>query len=375
MVDGVAELVCAAEFADDFIDVAVIGNWPDFQHVGQRKLQFAVGGVFFQQVIQNFAGFRGEEFEKRSFLLLYAVRALATGEQRCVEGQMTQHIEWGGIRLARLCRDGLKINPAIRKLLDDVGTLPDISPTDAQVIRAGAKCPHFFGSVIRELDDTELLAIGVEFMDEFGDNFHLAAVVIEFSTLRRWRVADNRAAGRFVNFTTFIFRHFGREDFGAFDFAVFVNFLLCGEGGIAVEGRISKVARGRAGVVEDVEPKFAVIVPNPRAAPDDLLEFDHRIDQPQEHDIPAGRRIEACGEQLRGGEDNWRARFHVLKPLHVAAPNVALIGGDAADVIRELLHQIGIEIVERSPHLGSVFLVNAENDGLGETVSFLEEIR
>ena len=75
----VAELVCAAEFADDFIDVAVIGNWPDFQHVGQRKLQFAVGGVFFQQVIQNFAGFRGEELEKRSFLLLYAVGTLATG--------------------------------------------------------------------------------------------------------------------------------------------------------------------------------------------------------------------------------------------------------------------------------------------------------
>ena len=106
-----------------------------------------------------------------------------------------------------------------------------------------------------------------------------------------------------------------------------------------------------------------------------MLEFDHRIDQPQEHDIAAGRRIKAGGEQLRGCQNDGRARLHVLKPLHVTTPNVTFIGGDTADVIRELLHQIGIEIVERSPHLGSVFLVNAENDGLGETVSFLEEIR
>src|SRR6266446_6437504 len=46
LVDGIAELVCATEFADDFIDVAVIGDWPHFQHVGQRELEFAVGGVF-----------------------------------------------------------------------------------------------------------------------------------------------------------------------------------------------------------------------------------------------------------------------------------------------------------------------------------------
>ena len=138
---------------------------------------------------------------------------------------MTQHIERVGIRLTCLCRDGLKINSALRKLLDDVGTLAGIGPADAQFVRAGAKCPHFFSGIIRELDDTELLAIGVEFMDKFGGDFHLPAVVIEFSAFRRWRVADNRAAGRFMNFTTFILRHFGHEDFRAFDFAVFVNFL------------------------------------------------------------------------------------------------------------------------------------------------------
>ncbi len=114
---------------------------------------------------------------------------------------------------------------------------------------------------------------------------------------------------------------------------VFVNFLLRGEGGIAVEGRVGEVARGRAGVVEDVEPELAVVVAHPRAAPDDLLELDHRVDEAHEHNVAAGGRVEAGGEQLRGGEYDRRARLHVLKPLQVAAPDVAFVGRDAADVI------------------------------------------
>ena len=101
LVDGVAELVCAAEFADDFMDIAVIGYGPDFQHIGQRELQFAVAGVLAFptlprfgcpnmirslsrivisiQVVQNFAGFRREEFEEGNMLLFQAVGALTAG--------------------------------------------------------------------------------------------------------------------------------------------------------------------------------------------------------------------------------------------------------------------------------------------------------
>ena len=117
MVYGVAELVCAAEFADDFIDVAVIGNRRDFQNIGQRELQFAVAGIFFQQVVQDFAGFRREEFEKCNVLLLHAVGALAAGEHRRVEGQMTQQVERVGLGLARLGGHMLELNPALGKLL------------------------------------------------------------------------------------------------------------------------------------------------------------------------------------------------------------------------------------------------------------------
>ena len=53
LVDGSAELVCAAKFADDFVHVTALGNGRKFQHVGGRELEFAVAGVFFQQVAQD----------------------------------------------------------------------------------------------------------------------------------------------------------------------------------------------------------------------------------------------------------------------------------------------------------------------------------
>lgn len=60
LVDGGAELVCATEFADDFVYVAALGNGRNFQHVGQRELEYAVVDVFFQQVAQNFLRLRFE---------------------------------------------------------------------------------------------------------------------------------------------------------------------------------------------------------------------------------------------------------------------------------------------------------------------------
>ena len=179
---------------------------------------------------------------------------------------------------------------------------------------------------------------------------------------------------RFIDFTVFILRHFGRFNFGVFDFSVFVNFLLSGKGGIAVEGRVGKIARGRTGVIENVEPELAVVIAHARAAPDDLLELGHGIDETHKNDVAAGGRIEAGGEQLRGGEDDGRARLHVLKPLHVTTPNVAFVSGDAADVIGKLLDEVGVQVVKRRAHLGGVFLIHAKHDGFGETVGLLEEI-
>jgi len=46
---------------------------------------------------------------------------------------------------------------------------------------------------------------------------------------------------RFIDFATFILWLLRRFDFGAFGFAVFVNFLLRAKAGIAVEGRVRKI--------------------------------------------------------------------------------------------------------------------------------------
>ena len=143
---------------------------------------------------------------------------------------------------------------------------------------------------------------------------------------------------------------------------------------LAVELGIGKQPGGRAGVVEDVEEQLAVIVADPGAPADDLLELGHGADDPQQHDVLAGRHINAGGEHLRSGQDDGRCAFHVLEPAQVAAADAALIGDDPADVVGILLNQVGIEVVQRPPHFVGVFLVHAEDDRLGEPVGLLEEL-
>ena len=103
-------------------------------------------------------------------------------------------------------------------------------------------------------------------------------------------------------------------------FARLGHLLLGHERRLAVEVRVGEQARGGAGVVEDVEEELAVVVAHPRAAADDLLELGHRADHAREHDVLAGRGIDAGREQLRGGEDHRRHRLQVLKLAEVALP-------------------------------------------------------
>ena len=96
-------------------------------------------------------------------------------------------------------------------------------------------------------------------------------------------------------------------------FAFVGDLLLRDPRRIAVEVRIGEQPRGRAGVVEDVEPELAVVVADPGAAADDLLELAHRADDARQHDVLAGRRVDAGRQQLRGGQDRRRFGVDVLK--------------------------------------------------------------
>jgi len=59
----------------------------------------------------------------------------------------------------------------------------------------------------------------------------------------------------------------------------------------------------------------------------------------------------------------------------VAAPDVPLVGGDAANVVGKLLGEVAVQVVERRAHLAGVLLIHAEDDGLGVAVGLLEKCR
>ncbi len=116
-----------------------------------------------------------------------------------------------------------------------------------------------------------------------------------------------------------------------------------------------------------------MVVAHAGAAPDDLLELGHRADHAREDDVLAGRGVHAGGEELGGGEDGGRERFRVLEAAEVAAPDVALVGGDTADVVGVLAGEVAVEVGQRAAHLVGVRLIDAEDDRLGEAVGLLEE--
>ena len=121
-----------------------------------------------------------------------------------------------------------------------------------------------------------------------------------------------------------------------------------------------------------LKEQLAVIVADARAATDDLLELGHRVDDPHQHDVLHGRSIDAGGEQLRRGQDDRRAAFQVLEVAEMAAPDVAFVGRDPANVVGMVADEIGIQVVQCPPHFVGVFLIDAEHDGLGEPIGALQ---
>lgn len=90
-----------------------------------------------------------------------------------------------------------------------------------------------------------------------------------------------------------------------------------------------------------------------------------------------GRGVHAGRQQLRRGEDHRVAFLGVTELAEEAPTDVPFIGRDARDVFLsrwELLHEVGVLVVQRPPHLVSVLLIDAEDDGLGVAVGLLEEV-
>jgi hypothetical protein len=100
---------------------------------------------------------------------------------------------------------------------------------------------------------------------------------------------------------------------------------------------------------------------------------DLRRVQPVEQQVHLAEQV---GQRLRlaAVEADGRAGFHVLEALHVALADVALVGGDAADVVRMVADEVGIQVVEGGAHFRGVFLIDAEDDGFREAVGLVHEV-
>ncbi len=184
-----------------------------------------------------------------------------------------------------------------------------------------------------KLHHAQLLAVGVEFVDQVGGDLDAArhrsrtcgrvavSLIVEPGRHGRPRVRSGRAEPR------------RRPSSGWM--ALPSSSMACSMMAtrIAVEIGIGEVTSGRAGVIEDGEGQFAVVLAHTRAAPDDLLELGHGVDHAHEHDILARGCIDARGEQLRSGEDDRGAGFDVLEVTQVTTADVAFVGRDAANVV------------------------------------------
>ena len=115
--------------------------------------------------------------------------------------------------------------------------------------------------------------------------------------------------------------------------------------------------------------KLAVVVADTGAPPDDLLELRHAANHASQYDVFAGGRINAGGQQLRGGEDRGDVGVYVLEATEVPTPDVALVGCHPTDVVRILGDEVAVEVRQGRSHLARVLLIHAEDNGLGVPVT------
>ena len=119
---------------------------------------------------------------------------------------------------------------------------------------------------------------------------------------------------------------------------------------------------GGVGVVDDAEPELVGVRAEPRTAPDDLLEGDHRGNGLHENDITDAGRVHAGGKQIDGGGDDGHLLFRVLKALQQGLAGGAFLGNDADGVFRDV--QVGVESVQFLRDLQGVIHVDAEDHRL-----------
>ena len=121
---------------------------------------------------------------------------------------------------------------------------------------------------------------------------------------------------------------------------------------------------------EVVDREVVLAVVEPRAAPDDLLELDHRIDRAHQHDVADVAGIHAGRELLRGGQDRGDGLLVVLEVAQVLFAQLAVVGRHPLAVVRVVA---GLHLVDEVAHGQRVVLSGAEDQRLLALVDLLHE--
>ena len=141
--------------------------------------------------------------------------------------------------------------------------------------------------------------------------------------------------------------------------------------GFAVKFRIGKEV-GYVAEVHDGEVAFAVFFVDAGASADDLFEFDHRADIAIEHYEFAGLRVYPGGHELGGGGDYRVAGFGVYEVVKLYSA-FEVVAGYLHDVFAVARHEVAIGVGEGGSHALGVVDVDAEDDGFGKAVGFVEK--
>ena len=112
---------------------------------------------------------------------------------------------------------------------------------------------------------------------------------------------------------------------------------------------------------EIIDREVVLAVVEPRAAPDDLLELDHRIDRPHQHDVADVARIHAGRELLRRGKNRRNRLLVVLKIPQMLIAQRAVIRRHALGNSSGLAR---LHLIDQVAHRQRVILRRAEHQRL-----------
>ena len=137
--------------------------------------------------------------------------------------------------------------------------------------------------------------------------------------------------------------------------------------GFAIPLRITEVV---VGLHEVVDGEVLLAVEQASATADDLLELDHRIHRPQQHDVAHVAGIHPRREFLRGGEDGGDRLFVVLDGPQPGVAQFTVVGGDPLAVVGI---GAGLELIDQVADRQGMVLGGTEHQGFLALIDLVQK--